>query len=94
VAPPSGPPTFSTAGSLSEETLTMPWYMNFTTVCKSSKATSFRMTIGCWAEEWCGRGHLAGVSGEEGLEVVRAGGEDHLVGLQVLPLGRQRDVYQ
>ena len=72
----------------------MPWYMNFTTVCRSSKATSFRMTIGCW-EEWGGRaGHLAGVGGEQGLEVVRAGGQDHLVGLQVLPLRRQRDVYQ
>ncbi len=41
-------PTLRTAGSFSEETLTTPLYMNWTTVWRSSKRTSLRMTIGCW----------------------------------------------
>ena len=75
--------TFKTAGSLSEETLTMPWYMNFTTVWRSSNATSLRMTIGCWGGESEFFGivwliHLAGVGSKESLEVVWASREHHL----------------
>ena len=44
----SGLFTFSISGSFSEDTLTMPLYINCTTVCKSSNFTSFKITIGCW----------------------------------------------
>ena len=40
--------TFKTAGSFSDETFTIPLYINCTTVFKSSKLTSLRITIGCW----------------------------------------------